>query len=169
MSPISEANVSPSSSATPGMVISNWTRGSLRACGRSSCSSGASWQSRSLMTPSSVTMDWRQTAGTPSSASSSIAPGLRSAVRLRRSPHWPEGAVLRGNRSTSRANTRDSSSHNRKLPLTYPEWLGASSSCHPDLYAVAPRWRTGGGRILAPASIRTSACRQPQTSSSSAT
>ena len=44
MSPISAASVRPSSSATPGIVISSLTRASARASGRSSRSSGASWR-----------------------------------------------------------------------------------------------------------------------------
>ena len=47
------------------------------------------------MTPSSVVIECRQTSGTPCSASSSSAPGLRSAVRLRRRPHWVSSPKVR--------------------------------------------------------------------------
>src|SRR4051812_7518042 len=47
------------------------------------------------MTASSVVIDWRHTGGTPCPASSEIASGFLSAVRLRRSPHCVSRPKLR--------------------------------------------------------------------------
>src|SRR3954467_10693852 len=59
MSPISAAMVSPSSSATPGVLISSRARSSARASGRRSRSSGASWRAGAAGTPHSLARQGR--------------------------------------------------------------------------------------------------------------
>jgi hypothetical protein len=130
MSPISEAIVSASSSATPGMVISSRARSSARASGRSSRSSGASWRSRSSITLNRTVSESRQTSGTPCSASSSTAPGWRSAETLRRRPHCvsrPKVRFIEEVRSRIRCERRRSRSRIARSSIGGTQTVGTRS------------------------------------------
>src|SRR3954447_3886894 len=136
MSPISLAIVRPSRSPTPGIVTSSRTRGSARASGRSSRSSGISrWSSTSTTATASAT-ERRHTSGIPRAASSCSASGSRTRLKASVTPNWlstPWARFMAAVRSRTRCIRRPSRSlSSRSTPdvTVFMTFLVADTALH---------------------------------------
>src|SRR4051812_41344959 len=136
MSPISLAIVRPSGSPTPGIVTSSRTRGSARASGRSSRSSGISrWSSTSTTATASAT-ERRHTSGIRRSVSSCSASGSRKRLKASATPNWlstPWARFMAAVRSRTRCIRRPSRSlSSRSTPdvTVFMTFLVADTALH---------------------------------------